>query len=179
MKFLYDLFPLICFFVAYSFGDIYLATAAAIVATVGQVLWLFLTKRKVGPMLWMTLFIVVVFGGLTIYLHDNRFILWKPTVLYWLFSVILAVSATLFKRNLIRSLMSKEGLQLPDAIWGRLNWAWVIFFALTGMANLYVAFNFPESIWVKFKTFGMPALMFVFVAGQVAFFFRHIDEKKP
>ena len=106
MKFFFDIFPVACFFAVYWFSDIYVATATAIVATFGQVAWLRLRKRRVEPMLWLTLAIIVVFGGLTLALQEKLFIMWKPTVLYWLFAVVLAVSATAFRNNLIRSMVN-------------------------------------------------------------------------
>src|SRR5215210_8365956 len=131
MKFLFDLFPVALFFVA---------TAVAIGATILQVGFLLARRKKVEPMLWASLAIIVVFGGLTLYLRDKTFILWKPTVLYWLFGAVLAGSA-FFGRNLIRALLSEQ-MRLPESIWAKLNWAWVGFFALMGVVNLYVAFNY-------------------------------------
>ena len=164
MKFLYDLFPVALFFVAIQIWDIFVATAVAIAASILQVGWLLVRRRKVQPMLWASLAIIVVFGGLTLYLRDKTFILWKPTVLYWLFGTVLAGGA-LFGRNLIRSLLADQ-MHLPERIWARLNWSWVGFFAFMGVANLYVAFNYSEKIWATFKLFGGVGLMFVFVVAQ-------------
>src|SRR6266545_7132241 len=122
MKFLFDLFPVAFFFVAIQIWDIFVATAVAIGASIVQVGWLLARRKKVDAMLWASLAIILVFGGLTLYLRDKTFILWKPTVLYWLFGAVLAGSA-LLRRNLIRSVLSQE-MQLPDAIWARLNLAW-------------------------------------------------------
>src|SRR5262249_26323612 len=148
MKFLFDLFPVLCFFAVYWLSDIYTATAAAIVATLAQVAWLKLRRRRVEPMLWLSLALIVVFGGLTLVLQDKRFIMWKPTVLYWCFALVLAVSATVFRRNLIRAMLAKE-LRVPEAVWSQLNWSWVGFFAVMGVLNLYVAYSFEEATWVK------------------------------
>src|SRR5205814_75016 len=137
------------------------ATATAIVATVLQVGWLKLRKQRVHGMLWASLAIIVVFGGATLVLQDETFIKWKPTVLYWMFGVVLACSALLFRKNLIR-LMLSEQMRLPDPVWGRLNWSWVVFFAFMGAANLYVAYNFPTDLWVNFKLFGGTGLMVLF-----------------
>jgi intracellular septation protein len=178
MKFLFDLFPLICFFAAYMLADIFVATAAVIVATVGQVGWLRLRKRPIDPMLWMTLAIVLVFGGLTLYLNDNRFILWKPTILYWMFSVVLVVSALFLRKNLIKAMYEKAELHLPDVIWARLNWSWSIFFALLGFANLYVAFSYSEPTWVKVKTFGFTSVMMLFIVGQLLIILRYQPAEK-
>jgi intracellular septation protein len=164
MKFLFDLFPVALFFVAIQIWDIFVATAVAIVGTILQVGYLLVRRKKVQPMLWASLAIIVVFGGLTLYLRDKTFILWKPTVLYWLFGAVLA-GAGLFGRNLIRALLSEQ-MRLPEPIWARLNWSWVGFFAFMGVANLYVAFNYSEKIWAAFKLFGGMGLMFLFVIAQ-------------
>src|SRR5262245_51891228 len=177
MKFLFDLLPVGLFFVSIFLWDIFVATALAIAATVAQVAWLKLRKKKVEPMLWASLGIIVVFGGLTLYLRDKTFILWKPTVLYWMFAVILA-SAAFMKRNLIRSLLSEQ-MQLPEPIWTRLNWSWVGFFAFMGAVNLYVAFNYSEKVWASFKLFGGMGLMFLFVVLQSVFLAKHVGEEKP
>jgi intracellular septation protein len=175
MKFLFDLLPVGLFFVAIFLWDIFVATAVAIAATVAQVAWLKLRKRKVEPMLWASLAIIVVFGGLTLYLKDKTFILWKPTVLYWLFAAILS-GAALLRRNLIRSLLSQQ-MQLPEPVWARLNWSWVGFFVVMGGVNLYVAFNYSEKVWASFKLFGGMGLMFLFVVAQSLFLARHVEEK--
>lgn len=175
MKFLFDLFPLFLFFAALSIWDIFVATGVAIAATVSQVAWLLLRKKKVGPMLWTGLIIIVVFGGLTLYLRDKTFILVKPTVLYWLFGAVLA-GAPLFGKNLVRTLLSQE-MQLPDPIWRRLNWSWVTFFLLIGVANLYVAFNYSEKVWGAFKAFGVPGLILLFVFGQALVLARYMEDK--
>jgi len=175
VKLLFDIFPVVCFFSVYWYTDIFVATAAAIAAVVGQVGWLKLRRRRVDPMLWVGFVLIVVFGGLTLVLHDHRFIMWKPTVLYWLFSVVLAASAVIFGKNLIRAAIAKE-IQLPDRVWAQLNWAWVAFFALMGAANLYVAYNFSEPTWVKFKLYGGVGLMVLFAIGQALFLSRYMEE---
>ena len=176
MKFLFDLFPVALFFVAIQIWDIFVATAVAIAATVAQVGWLFLRKKKIEPMLWASFAIIVVFGGLTLYLRDKTFILWKPTVLYWLFGAVLG-GAALLGRNLIRSLLSEQ-MRLPDAVWARLNWSWVGFFAVMGLVNLYVAFNYSEKIWATFKLFGGMGLMVLFVVAQSLVLAKYVDEKQ-
>ena len=176
MKFLFDLFPVVCFFAVYWFSDIYVATVAAIVATFGQVAWLRLRGRRVEPMLWVSLALIVVFGGLTLFLQDKRFIMWKPTVLYWCFAAALTISATAFRKNLIRAMLSKE-LHVPDPVWAGLNWSWVGFFLVMGCLNLYVAFNFEEATWVQFKLLGGLGLMLLFVLGQALVLARYVEEK--
>ncbi|SRR6266581_390213 len=176
MKFLFDLFPVAVFFVAIQIWDIFVATAVAIAASVVQVGWLLFRKKKVEPILWASLGIIVVFGGLTLYLHDKTFILWKPTVLYWLFGIVLA-GAALLRRNLIRTLLSDQ-MRLPEPVWARLNWSWVGFFAFMGVANLYVAFNYSEKIWAAFKLFGGMGLMLAFVVIQSLVLAKYLEDKQ-
>jgi len=176
MKFLFDLFPVLLFFAAFKLADIYVATAVAIGATFLQIGLLALLRRKIDTMLWVSLGIIVVFGGATLLLRDETFIKWKPTVLYWMFGGALA-GAQLFGRNLIRSMLGAQ-LQLPDPVWRRLNWSWVAFFAFMGIANLFVAFNFSTDQWVNFKLFGGTGLMLLFVIAQAMFLSRHMQEDK-
>ncbi len=175
MKFLFDFFPVILFFIAFKLADIYVATAVAIAATLVQVGWLRLRRRRVEPMLWASLGIIVLFGGATLLLQDETFIKWKPTVLYWLFGAVLA-GALLFRRNLIRAMLSGQ-VQLPDPVWSRLNWSWIGFFAFMGALNLYVAYNYSTDHWVNFKLFGGMGLMLVFVLAQALVLARYIEEK--
>ena len=175
MKFLFDLFPVILFFAAFQFWGIFVATAVAIAASCAQIGWLALRGRKIDKMLWASLAIIVVFGGLTLALRDKTFIQWKPTVLYWLFAAVLAGGA-LAGRNLIRAMLGEQ-MQLPERVWARLNWSWVAFFVLMGAANLYVAYNYSESAWVNFKLFGGMGLMFAFVLAQAALLAKHVQEK--
>jgi len=177
MKFLFDLLPVLLFFIAFKLADIYVATAVAIATTFVQVAWLKLSGKRVDAMLWASLAIIAVFGGATLALQDETFIKWKPTVLYWLLAAVLAGSAQLFGRNLVR-LMLSEQVQLPDPIWSRLNWSWVGFFVFMGALNLYVAFNYSTDLWVNFKLFGGVGLMLVFVVVQALFLARHVEDKR-
>ena len=177
MKFLFDLFPVILFFAAYKFADIYVATGVAIAATIGQIAWVHFRHGKVDKMLWVSLGLIVVFGGATLVLRDPTFIKWKPTILYWVFATALLVSALIFKKNLIRAMVEAQ-IQLPETLWVRLNLAWVTFFAFMGGLNLYVAFNFSESDWVNFKLFGGMGLMFAFIIAQGLMLAKYIPEEK-
>ncbi len=122
--------------------------------------------------------IIVVFGGATLLLHDENFIKWKPTVLYWVFSVALIVANLVFKKNLIRGLMEKQ-ISLPNNIWNNLNLAWSLFFLVLGFINLYVAFNYSTDHWVDFKLFGTTALMFIFIIAQGLILNKYITEESP
>ena len=204
MKFLFDMFPVILFFGVFKWGEghtdaaqsmvgqylsglvsggsvgpeqapILLATAVAIIATIAQIGFLLARGRKVDAMLWVSLAIIVVFGGATIYFHNEAFIKWKPTVLYWVFALVLVGAQLLLNKNLIR-LMMKAQIDLPDPIWTRLNLAWAAFFATMGVINLYIAFNFPTSTWVNFKLFGFMGLMIAFVVGQTMFLSKYIKD---
>jgi len=176
MKLLFDLFPVLLFFVAFKLAGIYVATGVAIAASLLQVAWLKLRRQRVEPMLWASLAIIVVFGGATLVLQDETFIKWKPTVLYWLFGMVLAGAALVFRRNLIRSMLSEQ-VKLPEPMWARLNWSWVGFFAFMGAANLYVAYHYPADLWVNFKLFGGMGLMLLFVVVQALFLARYMEEK--
>ena len=201
-KFLFDLFPVIIFFVAYKLGDahpeatqqilqslglpqpagvndkpgIYLATFVAIIASIMQILWVKLRGHKVETMLWVSLGIIVVFGGATLWLHDESFIKWKPTVLYWVFAATI-FGAALFGRNLIRGLMNTQ-LELPEVAWSRLNLSWGGFFAVMGLVNLWVAFNYSTDAWVNFKLFGSMGLMLVFVVAQGMMLSKYMDKEE-
>jgi intracellular septation protein len=174
MKFLFDLLPVILFFVAFKLQGIYVATAVAIAASFAQIGWLWLRGRKIDAMLWVSLAIIVVFGSATLLLHDETFIKWKPTVLYWMFALVLSASALLFRKNLIRTMLGEQ-IQLPDPAWNKLNFSWVGFFACMGVLNLYVAFNYPTDTWVNFKLFGGMGLMLVFVIGQGLFLAKYVE----
>jgi intracellular septation protein len=177
MKFLFDLFPIILFFAAYKFAGIYVATGVAIVATFAQVGWVHFRHGKVDKILWVSLGLIVVFGGMTLLLHDPTFIKWKPTVLYWLFATILLGSALLFKKNLIRAMLEQQ-VTLPEPVWARLNLAWTAFFAFMGVLNLYVAYNFSEADWVNFKLFGGMGLMIALIVVQGLILAKYMEEKE-
>ncbi len=165
MKFVFDLFPVILFFVAFKLQGIYVATAVAIVATFVQIGWVWVRHRRVDTMLWVSLAVIVVFGGATLLLRDETFIKWKPSVLYWLFGGVLLGARIFFGKNLIRAVMAKE-IKLPDDVWNKLNASWVGFFAVMGIANLFVAYNFDTDTWVNFKVFGGLGLTLAFVLLQ-------------
>ena len=177
MKFLFDLFPVILFFVAFKVFDIYIATGVVIAATIAQIGWVWHRHGKVDTMLWVSFGLVTVFGGATLILHDETFIKWKPTILYWLFAVALFGSARFFGKNLIRSMLDQQ-VELPDALWPRLNYAWMGFFAVMGVLNLWVAFNFSTDTWVSFKLFGGMGLMLVFIILQGLLLAKYIPDEK-
>jgi intracellular septation protein len=175
MQLIADYFPLILFFIAFKWQGIYVATAVAMVASVAQIAYLRWKRGRVAPVHWLSLAIIVVFGGATLILHDEVFIKWKPTVLYGLFGTILAVGRLGFGRNLIAYVM--QGIKLPDAVWSRVTWSWVAFFAFMGVANWYVAFNFPTETWVNFKVWGGIGLFLTFALLQGLFLSRHLVEE--
>jgi len=177
MKFLFDLFPVILFFIAFKLQGIYVATAVAIGASFAQIGWLWLRGRKIDAMLWVSLAIIVVFGSATLLLRDETFIKWKPTVLYWIFASVLSGSALFFRKNLIRAMLGEQ-IRLPDPAWSKLNFSWVGFFACMGFLNLYVAFNFPTDTWVNFKLFGGMGLMLAFVIGQGLFLAKYVEQNE-
>ena len=175
MKFLFDMFPIILFFAVFKLYGIYEATAVAIAATFAQIGWVYFRHRKVEPMMWVSLGVITVFGGATIYLHNETFIKWKPTVLYWLFAAALLIAAALFKKNLIRAMMEKQ-VELPAPVWSRLLMSWIVFFAAMGVLNLYVAYNYSTDTWVNFKLFGGMGLMVAFIVAQSLFLSKYMKE---
>ncbi|MEN9315810.1 MAG: intracellular septation protein [Pseudomonadota bacterium] len=175
MKFFFDLLPVLLFFVAFKVAGIFAATAVAIAVSVAQIAWLKLRGKPVDNVQWASLAIIVVFGGMTLWLKDPTFIKLKPTVLYGAFALGLAVSRLAFGRNLIRSMMGKQ-VRLPDPIWERLNVAWIVFFVGLAVLNVVIAYNFSEEFWVNFKLFGSLGLTVLFVVGQALWFSRHVQE---
>lgn len=203
MKLLFDFLPILLFFVAFRFAEghreaaaafatehlgfavsggvvdpsvapVLLATVVVISATLAQVAWLALRRRKIDMMLWVSLALVVVFGGATIWFHNETFIKWKPSVLYWVMGAAFWISSLLGK-NLLRLLLGEQ-LVLPDVVWQRLNVAWVGFFGLMGLLNIWVAYTFSTEAWVNFKLFGGVGLMLLFTLAQGLYLSRHIKD---
>ncbi|MGD2056292.1 MAG: septation protein A [Gammaproteobacteria bacterium] len=174
MKFLFDLFPILLFFLAYKLYDIYVATAVAIAAAFVQIILFWLKNRRFENMHLVTLVILIVFGGLTLYLKDPIFIMWKPTIVNWLFGAVFLGSQFIGRRTLVERMMS-HAITVPGPVWGKLNWAWVGFFTAMGAVNLFVAYNFSEDTWVNFKLFGMMGLTIAFVFLQAIFLSRYMQ----
>jgi intracellular septation protein len=201
MKLLLDFLPIILFFGTYNyakgqkdwaaqfatdrFGSIVsggivgpdeapvlLATVVVIVATLAQILILKLRGRRIDLMLWISLALVVVFGGATIWFHNETFIKWKPTVLYWAMGLSFWISQAFFAKNLLQAMIGEQ-LQLPARAWRNLNYSWIGFFALMGVLNLVVAFNFSTDTWVNFKLFGSMGLMVLFTLAQGVYMSRY------
>lgn len=209
MKFLFDFFPILLFFATFkvagmyeqaSFrlateliggfvagdgiksdqGPIMLATLVAIVASVIQIAYVKLRGRKVDLMLWISFLVITIFGCLTIYFHNENFIKWKPTIIYWLQAAAFLVALVIFKKNLIQEVMQSQ-IALPVPIWNRLCAAWIVFFIAIGLLNLLVAFViFKDNTdaWVSFKTFGMTGMLFAFIIAQTVYLSKYIEEEK-
>lgn len=201
MKLLFDLFPVILFFVAFKYSEkspelaaswvasllgsatvdlkqapILLATIVVIAATVAQIIWVRLRHGKVDKMLWVSLALVSVFGSLTLIFQNEAFIKWKPTILYWVFAGSIAFSSFILKKNAIKAMLGEQ-LTLPESVWNRLSLSWVAFFLFMGCLNLFIAFNFTTDTWVNFKLFGGMGLMLLFVLGQGMLLSKYIEEK--
>jgi intracellular septation protein len=209
MKFLFDLFPILLFFGVFKLGErnpdaahgivsdylsglisggtiapdqapIILATVVVILATLAQIGYVKLRGRKVDGMLWLSLAVITVFGGATIYFHDDTFIKWKPTILYWVFAGALMISQFGFNKNLIRQVM-EPNIKLPEPVWTRVGLSWMVFFFLIGVLNLFAAFvvfKGDTSAWVSFKLFGLTGIFFAFVVGLMMFLSKYIEEEK-
>ena len=202
MKLLFDFLPIILFFGMFKYAEahtdwaarfatehfgfvvsggvvgteeapVLLATVVVIVATVVQIGYLLARRQKIDMMLWITFVLVVVLGGATVWFHNATFIKWKPSVLYWAMGLAFWISQTFFRKNLLQTMMGQQ-LELPAPVWQRLNVAWIAFFALMGLLNLYVAYSFSTSTWASFKAFGATGLMLVFMLAQGVYLSRHI-----
>ena len=202
MKLLFDLFPVILFFVAFKYSEknpelaaswvaslmgsaavdpkiapILLATVVVILATIAQIIWVAFRHGKVDKMLWVSLVLVVVFGGMTLVFQDESFIKWKPTILYWVFAGSMGFAALVMKKNAIKAMLGEQ-LSLPEPVWTKVNLSWIAFFVVMGFLNIIIAFNFPTDVWVNFKLFGGMGLMLVFVLGQGFMLSKYVEEKE-
>ncbi|MDR0776454.1 MAG: septation protein A [Azonexus sp.] len=200
MKLLFDLFPVILFFGAFKYAEkqpelaadwvaallgsasvspqqapILLATVVVIAATVIQIAWVHFRHGKVDKMLWFSLALVVVFGGMTLIFQNEAFIKWKPTILYWAFAGSMAFAVLVMKKNAIRGMLGEQ-MKLPEVVWNRLNLSWIGFFAVMGALNLIVAFNFSTDAWVNFKLFGGMGLMLLFILAQGMLLAKYVEE---
>lgn len=184
MKLLFDFFPIIAFFITFKLFDdqhqgILAATAVVIVATAIQVGITWLRKRKVETLHLVTLALVVVLGGVTLLLKDEIYIKWKPTVVNWLFAVGFLATQFIGDRPLVERMLGGN-VELPRAIWTRLNLSWVVFFTIVGIINIYVVYNFDTDTWVNFKLFGLLGLTLAFVIGQAFYMMRHTpNDERP
>ena len=151
-----------------------LATIVVIVATTLQIAYLLMARKKIDLMLWVTFALVVTLGGATIWFHNATFIKWKPSVLYWAMGLAFWISQTIFHKNLLQTLIGKQ-LILPAPVWQRLNFAWIAFFGLMGLLNLYVAYTYTISTWFTFKAFGATGLMLLFMLAQGMYLSKHIQ----
>jgi len=184
MKFLYDLFPLLLFFAAFKFYGIYAATAVAIAASFAQVGYFWFRHHRVETMHVVTLAVIAVFGGLTLLLHDDTFIKWKPTLVYWILGALVLASQWFGRKTIVERMMSAQ-IALPAHVWKRLNLSWGIFFAALGAVNIYVAFYYGldldaetrQGIWVNFKVFGLLGITLLFVVVQAFFMSKHMQDK--
>ncbi|WP_312028365.1 septation protein A [Aquabacterium sp. J223] len=159
-------------------APVLLATITVILATLAQVGLLALRRQRIEPMLWISLGLVVLFGGATVWFNNDTFIKWKPTVLYWLMAGALAVGQWVMGRNVLKLLLGAQ-LKLPERVWARLSVAWTLFFAGLGVVNLWVAYHFSTDVWVSFKAFGALGLMIAFMVAQGVYLSRHVVEDEP
>ena len=180
MKLLFDFFPVILFFAAFKAFDIYVATAVAIVATMAQVGYLKLAGKKVEPMMWAGLGIIVVAGGATIIFKNEMFIKWKPTVLFAAMAVAIGVSQFWFRKNPIAFIFN-HAIKAPDPVWRKLSVSWIVFLLLIALANLWFAYYTSTDTWVLFKTFGDMGLFFIFIIAQIFWLMPYLpdDDEKP
>lgn len=177
MKLLFDFLPIFLFFIAYKMYGIYVATIVAIVASCLQVAFFWFKHHRVEGMHIVTLVLIVVLGGATLFLQDETFIKWKPTGVNWLFGLAFLGSQYIGKKTILERMMGAS-MSLPPLIWVRLNTAWAVFFITLGFVNLYVAYNYDTDTWVNFKLFGMMGLTIAFVILQALYLSRHIKHEE-
>lgn len=177
MKQFLDFLPLIVFFAFYKMYDIYAASGALIVATALALIYSWYRYRKLEKMTLITFVMVAVFGGLTLFFHNDEFIKWKVTVIYALFAIALLVSQLVMKKPLIQRMLGKE-ITLPEHVWAKLNVAWALFFIICGVANIYIAFWLPQNVWVNFKVFGLTAATLVFTLLSGVYIYRHMPQEE-
>ncbi len=177
MKFLFDYFPIIVFFVSYKFWNIYVATALTMIASALQVGIYWLNHKRFEKLHLITLLFIIVLGGSTLLFHNEIFIKWKPTIVYWAFSVALFVSQFIGSKSLIQRML-QEKVTLPLKIWSRVNASWALFFAIMGLVNLYVVYHYSTNAWVNFKLFGSLGLMLIFIVLQAFYLSYHMQSFK-
>ena len=176
MKFLYDYLPILCFFIAYKFYGIYTATAVAMVAAFLQVGLYWLRYRRFEKMHLITLVLIVLMGSATLISHNDIFIKWKPSIIYWIFAILLLGSQFVGSKKPLMSRLLSDQVQLPNKIWKNINLSWGIFFTVMGVANLYVVYHYDTNTWVNFKLFGTLGLTIVFCIAQGFYVARHATE---
>ena len=177
MKILIDFFPILLFFGAFKFYDIYVGTGVLMAATVAQMALIYLMDRKLQAMHKITLALVLIFGTLTLVLHDDRFIKWKPTVLYAAMAIGLAIAVWVMKKNFLKLLLGSQ-MELPDPVWHRLNVIWVAYCVFMALTNAYVAAYFSTETWVNFKLWGY-AFPLAFIIGQGFYIAPHLKSDEP
>ncbi|MFZ6845185.1 septation protein A [Undibacterium sp. RuTC16W] len=203
MKFLFDIFPVLLFFISFKLGErnpeiaqslvdqylsgfisggkpvadlapILMATAIAIIGSALQFSYLVIRRIKIDALLWISFIVIVGFGSATIYFHSETFIKWKPTVIYWCYAIAFLLGQFLFKTNLLKATMGTQ-ITLPEDVWFKLSLAWIAYFSLMGILNLYVAFSYPTTTWVNFKLYSVGALP-VFIVVQSLFLAKYMEE---
>ncbi|WP_406608960.1 septation protein A [Agarivorans sp. JK6] len=177
MKQFFEFIPLVIFLAAYYLKDIYAATLALMISTAVLLLISYIKNKKVEKMHLISFVLILVFGGLTLILRDDNFIKWKPTVINWIFGLVLLVSQFAFGNPLIKKMLGKE-MTLPDNVWSKVNVSWALFFIACGTLNLYIAFSFSEEFWVNFKVFGLLGLTLVFTVGTVVYLYKHLPKEQ-
>lgn len=177
MKILIDFFPILLFFGAFKLYDIYVGTAVLMAATLIQMGLIYTIDRKLQVMHKVTLTLVLLFGTLTLVLHDDRFIKWKPTVLYAAMGIGLAIAVWVLKKNFLKMLLGSQ-MTLPDAVWRRLNVVWVVYCAFMSLINGYVAAYYSTDAWVNFKLWGY-AFPLIFIVGQGFYIARYLSSDEP
>lgn len=180
LNFLYEFLPVVLFFVTFKYYGIYVATAVGIAVTAFQFGLTVLWKRRIDKKQLVTLIVFLLFGGMTLYFHNPIFVKWKPSIVFWIFGVILLISHFSKKPIMQRMLetMLDGKASLPNFVWKRLNLAWMVFFIILGTVNILVAYSFSTEVWVNFKLYGVLGLLFLFSFLQAVYLSRYMTEVK-
>lgn len=177
MKSAFEFLVVVLFFATYMISkNIILATSVALAAGLIQAAWCWFKYRKLQTMQWLSLVLIVIFGGATIVFKNAHFIMWKPTVLFWLMASALLI-AEMMGKNILASTLGKE-IAAPKPVWRKLTLAWVAFLVALGVLNLWVAYHFTESQWVSYKLFGSTGLLIAFVVAQTFYLSRYLEQEK-
>lgn len=173
---LFELVPLVGFFIAYKTHDIYTAVVVLMVLMALGLVVHRVQKKVITNMQWISFLLVVVFGGITLLFRNEIFIKWKPTVLNWAFGLAFLGSQFIGEKTLTERIMSAAKFNAPKKVWQRLNLSWVVFFLISGALNIFVAYQFSTDVWVNFKLFGLFGLTFIFAIGQAVYLRKHIEQ---
>ena len=181
MQIFYEILPVFLFFLAFKFYDIYVATMVGIVATMLQVIATRFITGKWDRKQIITMLIFLIFGSMTLYFHNPIFVKWKPTIVFWIFSIVILFTQLFTHKPLMQRMMegALENVVIPSKVWLKINSMWAAFFIILGSINLYIAYSFSNDAWVNFKFYGISAALFLVSILQALYLVRFMTGKQP